>query len=204
MLQNTFRQLVTAYTQDEPLIQKLWNEIAQKHSEKGRHYHTLIHLENLVIELSQVQQDIEDWNTLLFAVFYHDSVYNVLKNDNEETSALLAVERLTQLGVAPENRLRCRLHILATKGHQTMDDGDTNLFTDADLSVLGKPWEVYEAYSRQVRQEYHIYPGLVYKPGRKKVLQHFLQMPQIYKTPFFYQQYEQQARVNLQQELDRL
>lgn len=204
MLKQVYEQLLSAYATNEQLVQQLWMEIEKKHSEKGRYYHTLTHLENLIIELTAVREDVNDWPMLLFAVFYHDSIYKVLKSDNEEKSALLANERMIQLNVPAVNRERCNNHILATKAHQTREDADTNLFTDADLAVLGKPWEVYEAYSRQIRSEYRIYPDLIYNPGRKKVLAHFLQMDKVYKTPFFYGKYEQQARHNMQRELSIL
>lgn len=56
----------------------------------------------------------------------------------------------------------------------------------------------------QVRKEYSIYPDLLYKPGRKKVLQHFLQMERIFKTQVFYDKYETQSRRNLEKELNQL
>ncbi|MDX2245424.1 MAG: hypothetical protein SF052_01505 [Bacteroidia bacterium] len=80
-------------------------------------------------------------------------------------------------------------------------DNDTNLFTDADLSILGQKREIYHAYSTNVRKEYAIYPDILYNPGRKKVLQHFLAMEQIFKTPHFQEKYEAQARANLEEEL---
>jgi predicted metal-dependent HD superfamily phosphohydrolase len=83
-------------------------------------------------------------------------------------------------------------------------DNDTNLFTDADLSILGKSWDAYSQYYQQVRKEYGFYPDLLYKPGRKKVLQHFLSMNSIYKTPFFKEKYEHSAIENLKHELTKL
>ena len=49
-----------------------------------------------------------------------------------------------------------------------------------------------------------MYPEVVYKPGRQKVLHHFLQMPAIYKTDYFIEKYEQQARNNMLYELKEL
>jgi predicted metal-dependent HD superfamily phosphohydrolase len=37
----------------------------------------------------------------------------------------------------------------------------------------------------------------MYNPGRKKVLQHFLDMKSIFKTPYFIQKFETQAAKNL-------
>ena len=90
---------------------------------------------------------------------------------------------------------------MATKKHAVSDNSDTNYFTDADLSVLGQPWEIYSTYYKQVRKEYSLFPELIYVPGRKKVLQQFLQMERIFKTDFFYTKFELQAKENLKKEL---
>ncbi|MFD2921463.1 hypothetical protein ACFS6H_17175 [Terrimonas rubra] len=94
----------------------------------------------------------------------------------------------------------CAAQILATKAHQASTDPDTNYFTDADLSILGQPWEVYETYYKNVRKEYAMYPDFLYNPGRKKVLQHFLSMDRIFKTNHFFGLLEAPARANLQRE----
>jgi predicted metal-dependent HD superfamily phosphohydrolase len=90
------------------------------------------------------------------------------------------------------------------KKHAISNNADTNLFTDADLSVLGESRDQYEKYCFQVRREYAIYPDIVYKPGRKKVISHFLQMERIFKTTAFSDRYEKQARENLHWEPRRL
>jgi predicted metal-dependent HD superfamily phosphohydrolase len=92
---------------------------------------------------------------------------------------------------------------MATKRHEPSDD-EIDLFTDADLSILGSSPDVYQLYSQQVRQEYSIYPDLLYKAGRKKMLLHFLEMEHIYKTSFFRNKYETTARRNLENELGGL
>jgi predicted metal-dependent HD superfamily phosphohydrolase len=147
---------------------------------------------------------LTDPDAVLFALYYHDAVYNVLQKDNEEKSAQLAEKRLKALQVPDVKIETCRRHILATKVHSFSEHPDTNFFTDADLSILGQPWAVYERYTRQVRKEYAIYPDLLYKPGRRKVLEHFLQMPKIFKTEAFLIKFEQQARLNLTRELSAL
>ena len=204
MLHETYLQLVRQYTNDEQKITAYWAEIETAHSSGSRYYHNLSHLENLVTQLAAFKNDITDWNTVLFSVFYHDIVYAVTQKDNEEKSAQLAAERLTELSVPPLQIEKCLTQIIATKSHQLSDDPDTNLFTDADLSILGMEWPLYAAYYEQVRQEYSIYPDAVYKPGRRNVLHHFLQMEKIFKTPQFYSKYERSARENLARELATL
>jgi predicted metal-dependent HD superfamily phosphohydrolase len=192
------------YSGDNQLIAHLWSEIEKHYSDKKRHYHTLTHLDNLLYQLNDVKDLIQDWDTIVFSVAYHDVVYNALKHDNEEKSALFAQRSLQKLSVSWPQIEHCMAQIIATKSHQISDNTDTNLLTDADLSVLGQDWPIYQQYYQQVRKEYSIYPDFVYKPGRKKVLRHFLEMEHIFKTEAFAQRLETQARHNMKQELSEL
>lgn len=203
-LKEIFSNLLINYTTNSSLINELWDEVEKNYSEKKRHYHTLQHLENLLITLTEVKSEIQHWESILFTLFYHDIIYTALKSDNEENSALLAEKRMQQLSVSNDIIERCKNQILATKSHSKSTDSDTNYFTDADLSVLGQPWEIYSLYYKNVRKEYAIYPDFIYNPGRKKVIQHFLSMNSIYKTDYFYNQFEKVAKENLMKELSYL
>jgi predicted metal-dependent HD superfamily phosphohydrolase len=204
MLQATFIKLLENYTSEKRKADDLWNEIETNYCQKKRHYHSLTHLENLLVELLEIKTSIKDWDTVLFSLYYHDVIYNPLKTTNEEKSAELAANRLQSI-LAPAPVIKgCVYQILATKKHASSDDMDTNYFTDADLSILGQQWGVYAEYYKNVRKEYSLYPDLIYTPGRKKVLQHFLQMERIFKTDHFFEKFELQARENIQQELEAL
>lgn len=204
MLKETFIELVTGYTDNNNLKNDLWAEIEKNYSSKKRHYHTLQHLDNLLSELNDVKEKIHNWEAVLFTLYYHDIIYNTLKLDNEEKSAAFADERMKQIGVPNETIELCTKQILATKSHIKSDKSDTNYFTDADLSVLGQDWDNYSIYYKNIRKEYSIYPDLVYNPRRRKVLNHFMEMDRIYKTDFFYNKYEVQAKLNLQKEMGLL
>ena len=203
-LKEIFSNLLINYTTNSSLINELWDEVEKNYSGKKRHYHTLLHLENLLTKLTEVKSEIQHWEAILFTLFYHDIIYTALKSDNEENSALLAEKRMQQLSVSNDIIERCKNQILATKSHSKSTDSDTNYFTDADLSVLGQPWEIYSLYYKNVRKEYAIYPDFIYNPGRKKVIQHFLSMNSIYKTDYFYNQFEKVAKENLMKELSYL
>lgn len=199
-----FTDLCLPFSKDQDLINRFWQEIEKKYSEKGRHYHDLFHLENMFLELETVKEHIKDPVAISYSVFYHDIIYDATSKSNEEKSALRAEERLQQLGLNAEMISKVSSQILATKSHQLSDDSDTNYLLDADLSILGKDLEVYLDYTRKIRKEYSIYPDLLYKPGRRKVLKHFLELESIFKTTDFREQYEQQAKQNITTELQLL
>lgn len=204
MLKETFIELAINFNTDVTQATKMWTEIEAAYSNKNRHYHTLEHLNNLLNQLSVMRDQIADWRTILFALYFHDVVYNVLKTNNEAKSALVAEKRMKRLAVPEKMIERCKAHIHATKTHTLSVDHDTNIFTDADLSILGAPWEIYLQYYQHVRKEYALYPDFVYNPGRKKVLSHFLHQQQIFNTDYFFKKFEMQARQNLQQEITLL
>jgi predicted metal-dependent HD superfamily phosphohydrolase len=201
MLQQTFKKLLLHYTTDHVMIENLWMEIIENYEDNNRYYHTLSHLENILQQLLDVKSKINNWETILFTLFYHDIIYNASSHDNEEQSSLLAQKRMQQINVPNMIIENAVLQILATKKHQFDGDSDTNYFTDADLTILGMEAQDYKKYYKNIRKEYAIYDNEIYNEGRKKVLQHFLNMKRIYKTEYFYSKYEQQANLNIKMEL---
>lgn len=203
-LKNQFEQLCYPFTEDRQLINSLWNEIETRYSEKGRHYHNLLHLENMFRELETVKNNISDFTAISFSVFYHDVIYDASSKSNEEKSAGKAEKRLGELHLDKDRISLISAQILTTKSHQRSDDEDTNYLLDADLSVLGKDFKTYLEYTQNIRKEYSIYPDFLYKPGRRKVLKHFLELESIFKTEYFKQKYEAQAKENIAAELQLL
>lgn len=204
MLETIFKETAGHFSKDVTGIDALWKEILATHTHTARRYHNLQHLEHLLAELLPVKQEIADWDMVVFAIAYHDLVYNTLKQDNEEKSSSIAALRLGNLPVPWERINTCRALIMATRSHKNTPEADARFFTDADLSILGSDPDSYRQYSEQIRKEYKFYPDLAYKPGRRKVLEHFLGMERIFKTDYFHQRYEWAARQNLQQEMTAL
>jgi predicted metal-dependent HD superfamily phosphohydrolase len=203
MIKGEFIDSLKNYTVDSEQRLIMWNEVEKNYSKSDRHYHNLTHLNSMLTELKLHKDKFNNWDTIIFAIVYHDLVYNTLKSDNEEQSAEVAIKRLTKIAFPEKLITFCGQLILATKKHEPSDP-ETNLFTDADLSILGSDPETYKAYSKRIRLEYSIYPDMMYNPGRKKVLTHFLKMDNIYKTNEFSDRYEQNAKTNMQTELDSL
>ncbi|TKK71655.1 hypothetical protein FC093_01120 [Ilyomonas limi] len=203
MIEQLFKEILAKYTNNESEVTLLWNSIVNHYTSAPRHYHTIQHLDHLISELLPVQPQIKDWDILVLAIVYHDVIYNVLKHNNEEESAMYAQKELAAI-LHTEQLEQLSRFIMATASHSKSIDTDINYFTDADLSILGAGSDNYLLYTEQIRKEYRCYPDAVYKRGRLKVVAHFLQMDQIYKTRYFADKYEQQARINLMQEFERL
>ena len=197
MLQKRFNHLCKNFTNDTLLIKYLWLEIEKAYSSPTRHYHTLAHLKQLYTVLPTLDAVTE------FAIFYHDIVYDVLRHDNEEQSALICKEQLNHLAVPSFIIEETMQLIRETKAHNTSSRRNA-LFLDADLAILGSREILYLKYIKHVRQEYSVYSEIDYIKGRKKVLMHFLGKARIYLSYYFYEHYEKKARANLQEELKEL
>ncbi|MFY1047156.1 hypothetical protein [Chryseobacterium sp. GP-SGM7] len=201
ILKEKFFHICLQFTQNEILIQNFSTEIEKKYSEKNRYYHNVQHLENMFSELEFVKDTILNFSNLSFSVFYHDVIYDATSKLNEEKSAEFAKSRLQKLCLDETDITEISAQILATKSHEKSEKSDINYLLDADLSILGKDPETYLDYTKNIRKEYSIYPDFLYKPGRKKVLRHFSELENIFKTDYFKTKYEIQARMNIENEL---
>ena len=95
--------------------------------------------------------------------------------------------------------------ILATKHASPPDQNDTaaRILVDIDLTSLGASWEKFQENTENIRKEY-TYGGAMtdaeFDAGRIRFFEAFLKdRPSIYTTRFFQEQYEAQARSNIEQ-----
>ncbi|QHS62819.1 HD domain-containing protein [Chitinophaga agri] len=204
-LQNLWQQLLEPYTKEQSLIDESFEQIVAQYSQPHRHYHTLHHVYTLLQLLLEHSDLIADNENFLLAIYFHDAVYDVKAADNEERSAMAAAEFLFQTTYPAADIEGVMQLIRATKTHENPGNNpDIDYFLDFDLSILSAPADTYNAYAQQIRAEYSIYEDEVYHAGRKKVLQHFLDLPSIYKTDLFRDKREAIARQNITAELQSL
>jgi len=202
MIKSEFFEQALKYTDDNKVVERLWEEICQQYQYKERHYHNLDHLNNFLADLYDVKTLLKKWDAMIFALVYHDIIQNAGAGKNEIMSAELAADRLNSINFPKDLIELCRRAILATKKHSEEKTADINYFTDADLGILGKSWTEYKAYAENVRKEYPNVPDFFFKNSRKKLLQAMLKQPRIYKSEHFYKKYEAQARLNIEKEID--
>lgn len=180
----------------------LWEELVKAYSGKNRYYHNLTHLEEMITQYERYHSQLTFPAEVLYTIFYHDYIYKATSKENELKSAEFAVSILP--ANARINKDLVFEMILATKLHEHNKVEDINWLIDFDLKILSKEWKAYEVYFKQIRKEYKIYPDLLYHPGRKKALQHFLENEFIFQTETFRTQFEEQARENILKEIAQL
>ncbi|WP_034060694.1 HD domain-containing protein [Lacinutrix jangbogonensis] len=204
-LKTEWHNLASKYGNDT-LVEELWTEIYNNYNHKTRHYHNLSHICNMLLQAEAYKAEIEDLEALQFGIWYHDIIYKSSKKDNEEKSALFAEKRLNSIPFDKKRIEKVKKLIVSTKKHELIlrENEDNAILLDLDLSILGTDWETYQKYIANIRKEYKIYPDFMYKPGRKKVLKHFLDRETLYFTHAFQNKHEVQARKNLKKEIQLL
>ena len=180
-----------------------WVEIEAAYGAASRHYHTLGHLEHMFGCLETVLRDPHPLVSL--AVWFHDLVYDPMKQDNEAQSAGAAIRFGQRFGMTASDLQRLEALILSTKAHEPFEDHPECLaLLDADLAILAAEPERYDIYARAIRKEYADIPEALYLPGRAAVLSRFLERPCLYFSPDVQALWDAQARLNLRRELDGL
>lgn len=182
-------------------------KLTAAYTENGRHYHNIEHINQLLALFTKHYDKIEDPNTFLLAIYFHDYIYVASREKqsltNEENSAEAAAKELEQLGLGQGRIQRLKQFILATQRHQDAGDEQVNLFLDMDLSILASSRDVYKQYAANIRREYSVYNDEEYTRGRIQFLDRMIQREHIFLTADFQKQYDNIAFDNLRRELEK-
>jgi len=184
------------------LTEELREDLLARWSETHRKHHTVTHLHQMLDVIGLLADSgLEfDREAVELAAWFHDAIYEIGRDDNEDRSAELARELLSSSPIRDEV---ARL-VLLTKSHKVADD-DVNgaVLSDADLSVLGSEPLRYRAYAGAVREEYAEVPDEVFKPARAQVLRALLDGP-LFHTAAGRERWEEPARRNIADEIAEL
>ncbi len=172
-------------------------ELTRHYLEPHRRYHNLAHIAHMLQGAMQAAESMGQKLTdeQIFAIWFHDAIYDPRASDNEEKSAELAVKLLTAEGWPRERIETVRKIVLDTKHHEPHLE-PSKAVIDADLQTLALPWEGYNKIGQLIRQEYTHVSDADWKKGRSGFFQVWLDRKQIYYTPWG-AKLEKQARENL-------
>lgn len=173
-----------------------FQNIYDRHTEKGRHYHTIVHLWEM-FELLDIVIEImgsSNWYVpMSWSIFFHDSIYDCKSSQNEKDSAELfrafkdacmttTMDKVT-FDIVLTMILATEKHkvILPIQGSSTALNQDQQeeiamqeFFLDIDMAVLGKHRDAYFKYAALIRKEYDFVPHDVYCSKRADILETFL------------------------------
>ena len=204
-LKDQWDDLLSFYTSDNDIKVNSFQILKERYSEKSRFYHNLSHVKTLLDLLESLDNRAQNRNAIRFSIWFHDAVYDTKENDNEEASARLASQMMRKLHVDVETIEVVSSLILATKNHSGNSlSEDNKLFLDMDLAILGMRAEIYKKYSRAIREEYFWVPDHIYSRERRKILKSFISREVIYFTDEMKKRFEEQARKNINGEINSL
>lgn len=182
----------------------VFSQLFQAYTEPHRAYHTIEHIVSCLQEFHRVKNELHHPDSIEWALWLHDVVYDTHSHTNEEQSAQLSETLLRQGGAEAEIMTRTTNLILATRHTTPPAEHDMRYLIDIDLAILGAAPHVFERYEHNIRREYAWVAEHLYREKRGEILSAFVQRKYIYCTPLFRARYEHQARANIQRSLEQL
>jgi predicted metal-dependent HD superfamily phosphohydrolase len=208
-LQADFTALAKNLGGDEATTQKWTKALISRYTEPQRHYHTIEHINSMLIYYKQYCYEIEDESVIKLAILFHDWIYDPRAQGNELESIKCFQEFADEMNLPQPMRSRVSEYIERTITHTLPikdgeADSDLRLFLDFDLEVLSRNSTDYALYAEQIRQEYSHFTESDYCVGRIKVLEAFLERHRLYFSDAFHRMHEENARENLKGEIEML
>jgi len=193
ILHDSWMRVAGRYARKDAFI-----DLVCRYSDTQRHYHNLEHIRAMLQDLHTT--DLSANPTLHRAIWWHDSIYDSTRSDNEERSAELAAQTLTTWKVSPTEIARVAGLILITKRHEvSVEDSIAQALVDLDLQILASGPEKYDLYAVNVRSEYGWVSDPDYTRGRSDFLKRMLAREQIFADVTR----DVAARTNMARELTR-
>ena len=181
------------------IVTEAWQDLLLHYSETHRFYHTLDHIDRM---LGWLDSASAGHNSIEFAIWYHDVIYDPRSAQNESLSADFFRSGIGS-HISPTLASDIRRLILATDHRRHLSNtADESLLVDIDLSILGESGDIYDDYSRDIRSEYAHVPDAEYAEGRRTVLSGFLERTIFTNVPFL--TLEDIARENILREITTL
>jgi len=168
-----------------------------RYAEPHRKYHGIEHLDACLRQFELLRGVAERPCEVQLALWFHDAIYDLGRRDNEQRSADWAHTALLAAGAGMASAQRAHALVMVTCHDRPPLTLDQQVLLDVDLSILGQPRAVFEAYEQQIANEFASVPLVQRRVRRSAILQQFLDRPRIYHTDLFHQRCEAQARANL-------
>ncbi len=184
--------------------QVLFEQLIQAYSATDRFYHNLMHIDNCISIFDQTKFLAAYPEEVELAIWFHDAVYDTRRDDNEQKSAEWAEKVASRSGLCSSVAERVSGLILATRHGAEVWDTDAQLMVDVDLSILGADPETFWQYEKNIKKEYVWVPESLFRLRRMEILRNFLNREYIYHHKQYRGIFEEKARFNLKQAVEKL
>ena len=197
---------------DTDTPKEVFRSVLDMYSQDYRVYHDFRHiafcLELLKKNFPKLSE--QDYALLAFGVIFHDIIWLVGNNANEQSSAQFAKESLMKMGLSEDKAMIVHNIIMATWYTEGVP-AETELqkiMVDLDYAGLGSSWETYLDQTKRVVKEivgveYEKMPEFAIKK-RVDFVRFMLNKDRIYNTEVMHDKYEHHCRANLKKELGML
>jgi len=178
-----------------PRSDVVYADLCARLGEPGRAFHNLGHIDDCLHRFDDVAPRLIDRDAVELGLWFHDAVYQPGDPNNERRSAELF---LTQSeGARPVLRRRVAALVLTTKRDRTPRSSDCKFIDDIDLAGFGAPWEEFMANGVLLRHEFARQTDAEYNRGLVAFLTSLRRRARFFRTDYFAQRLEAQARHNL-------
>lgn len=186
-------------------VQAFLPKFYEAYNGTGRFYHTVQHINEMLAEYETIgakaklreHADLEQGDPMVWAILFHDFVYNPASGSNEEDSVLEWEDFFEKCRPIVDGDKVSKL-IMATKSHESHSaDMHEKFMIDLDFAILASDTNRFNEYERQIRFEYSFVNDGVYKAGRIDFVKKLLARNSIFLTETFQNKYESKARKNL-------
>lgn len=187
-------------TIDSVKSNQVLSEILKNYTENNRYYHNLNHIVTMLDDKKLGRYSIYNIS-LRLAIWFHDIILT-----NEKDSNKMAIKLMKRLRIPRYVRKSVSELILATVYDKPIKNLNytQKIIRDVDFCILGKSKEEYEEYIQGVRAENASLSDEVFYEKRKEFLLNILNNQPIFKVDFIRNKYEEQARVNICNELKNI
>ncbi|XP_043280397.1 uncharacterized protein [Venturia canescens] len=199
---------------DTAVSETWFNRLNEVYSDEKRTYHNMNSLSEKLSHYNEIKDQLKNPQALLLAVFFQNFEYDPKALDGESQNLDHFNTFADEAGISPDNEVRietCALLKVAsthsTEEHKVggaFGGEDAHYLLDLDMAILGSSPEAYTDYREKIRGEYSFLSEPMYTALRLKVLQNFVQIPNIFATKEFREKFEEQARLNIQAEVELL
>lgn len=199
-------------TASRAAIEQTGSALIDRWSAQERVHHNLKRLIGVLARVDELSEETHDPEVVRLAAWYHGAVFTSAAQQayahkggaDAGGSATLARTELSALGVPEPVIGRVVSLVRALSRHvPPPDDIDAQALCDADLGGLAAEPQRYEAYRREVREEYAHIPERDYVESRLAIVTRLLERKQLFASPLG-QGWEDRARDNLRAEMARL
>ena len=180
---------------------QMCQKLIDAYSESHRYYHTLSHVIACLNLLDRVPLEQNERDLIEYAIWFHDVIYDVTSDSNEEESAIFAEKWLREQGLPNASHISLVINQTADYAIDPPSGRIEGTLLDLDLHILGTNTSEYQTYVANIRAEYSYLDDKDFFRGRRIFLESTLNKRSIFATDAFQELFEKQALNNINDEL---